>query len=285
VTCFLRHSLTGIHNSKINLLRTESKFDSSLCSCRSIKDPNTMKLSIILSSYTASLASAAYQCPVMPKPPGADIQFAYIVQNLLTTYYDSVPINASFFSGLPNATAVSPINGMTLAENTVTNIEGLRKQAQLGSEAIREFYGSYDTMQLYSCHYDLPSATTGLEHLKNAFFLEATMCGGFIGLTAIVQAPQAAFLMARLAVEHGTHASNIRSMMQAVGFYPNSTSLAPAFTPTTILESSNSTEVGKLGSYLGGCAHVPVNPCGGIIEIGPLLANLTNQMSYTPSCD
>lgn len=111
------------------------------------------------------------------------------------------------------------------------------------------------------------------------------MCGGFIGLATVVQAPQAAFLMARLAVEHGIHATALRSMMQAVGFNPNSTSLAPAFTPTTILELSNSMEVGKLGSYLGGCAHAPVNPCGGSIEIGPLLANLTEQMDYTPSCD
>jgi hypothetical protein len=185
-----------------------------------MKDPITMKLSTSLPLYATSLASVAYQCPVMPKPPGDAIQFAYIVQYLLTTYYDSVPINASFFSGLPNATTVSPINGMTLAENTVANIEGLRKQAQLGSEAIRVLFGSYDTMQLYSCHYNVPSATTGLEHLKNAFFLEATMCGRLIGLAAIVQAPQAVFLMARLAVEHGTHASAIRSTVGEREVFP-----------------------------------------------------------------
>lgn len=37
----------------------------------------------------------------------------------------------------------------------------------------------------------------------NAYNLEATMCGAFIGLADYVQSPQAAFSMARLAAEHG----------------------------------------------------------------------------------
>lgn len=244
-----------------------------------------MKVSIILPLFEASLALAAYQCPVMPQAPGLAIQYAYTIQTLMQEYYFSVPVNTTFFSDLPNATAISPINGMTLAENTVTNVNGLTKQAELGSEALRQFWGSYDSTSLSYCNYNLPAAATGLDHLKMAYFFEASLCGAFIGLAEVVQAPQAAFLMARLAAEHGVHASAIRGMMQAVGFHANSTSLLPAFAPSTVLMSNGSREVGMLGSFLGGCASAPPNPCNGTIVIGPLLAELNDQMSgnaYTP---
>lgn len=100
-----------------------------------------------------------------------------------------------------------------------------------------------------------------------------------------VQTLQAAFLMACLAAEHAVHTSAIRTMVEPVLFNPSSTSLTPAFIPSTIVGSSDSMEVGELGSYLGDCAHVPANPCGRAIEIGPLLANSTNQMSYVPQFD
>ena len=100
-----------------------------------------------------------------------------------------------------------------------------------------------------------------------------------------VQTLQAAFLMAYLAVEHAVNASAIRAMVEPVLFNPSSIPLTPAFMPSTIVESSDSMEMVEPGSYLGCCAHVPANPCGRAIEIGPLLANPANQMTYVLQFD
>jgi hypothetical protein len=72
-------------------------------------------------------------------------------------------------------------------------------------------------------------------------------------------------------------------MMQPVGFMPTSTSPTPAFAPTMLLEAGM--EVGQLGMYLNGCAVAPAAPCGGMVQIGPLLANLTGQSSATTNRD
>ncbi len=127
------------------------------------------------------------------------------------------------------------------------------------------------------CHYSYPPVTDAQSHLMNAYVIEATLCGAFIGLADYVQSPQAAFLMARLAAEHGIHASYIGSHMQPVIFPTNSTMLTPAFTPEMV--SMTGMGVGFLGAYLNNCVMPPAAPCGGNLSIGMLGATLNGQGS------
>lgn len=85
------------------------------------------------------------------------------------------------------------------------------------------------------------------------------------------------FLTARLAAEHGIHASALRVKLQGMGFMDNSTTLTPAFTPNTVIMKSDGEEVGKLGEWLSDCAKAIKAPCDGTVEIGSLLADLKDQ--------
>ena len=229
----------------------------------------------------AGTAAADYMCPAMPSmTDSTGLSYGYQIQQLLNMYYKSVPVNASFFSGLPGADMMAS-NGMTLAENTVTNVEGIAKQAVLGAQAIMEEVGMMPGgMMPPSCAYTLPPAMNASAHLMNAFYLEATLCGAFIGLADYLQSPTLNSLSARLAAEHGIHAAAIRGMMQPVGFMPNSTMLTPAFTPDMVL--SMGMDVGQLGTWLAGCNVMgPEAPCGGMVSFGPLLPMMQGAMSST----
>lgn len=232
--------------------------------------------SIALTVTAATAASATYMCPASITQDNAPaIMYGYKVQALLESYYGSVPVNASFFEDLPNS-SIKASNGMTLAENTVTNLEGLAKQAELGGNALK-MLGKELGLMPGECDFHIPTPKNGMEHLKNIFYLEATMCGAFIGLTDYIQSPEVGFVTARLSAEHGIHASAVRAMMQPVGFMANSTALTPAFTPDMVLEDGM--EVGKLGTWLNGCAKAPSAPCGGSVKIGDLTATLTEMGS------
>lgn len=242
-----------------------------------------MKPSTLLAvAIGAPVVSADYMCPAhKSKADIPALKFGYKVQALLESYYNMIPVNATFFKDLPMADQKG-MNGDTMAENTVANVMGLTKQAELGAKAIVESVKSItgdENMMPPKCDYNFPPTTDGMTHLKHAFFLEASMCGAFIGLADYVQSPEAAFLMARLAAEHGIHASALRAQMQAVGFHDNSTSLTPAFTPETVMMKSDDAEVGKLGKWLNGCTESIYAPCRGKLMIGDLGATLTDQMS------
>lgn len=78
---------------------------------------------------TAAITSATYMCPVSPGSSDLPaIAYGYVLQNLLSSYYDSVPINESFYSSLP-----SPTKPMT---DFLANTMGLAVQAKLGEEAL-----------------------------------------------------------------------------------------------------------------------------------------------------
>jgi hypothetical protein len=142
----------------------------------------------------AASTSATYQCPVSPSSNDAQaIMFGLSLQNLLTSYYAEVPINASFYSTLPSTMPVTDF---------LTNTMGIVVQAKLGMQGLQEL-ASAAGASMPSCSYTFPPVTDAKSHLVNAYNLEATMCGAFIGLADYVQSPQAAFLMARLAAEHG----------------------------------------------------------------------------------
>ncbi|KAK3081737.1 hypothetical protein LTS18_003262 [Coniosporium uncinatum] len=215
-----------------------------------------------------SAVQAMYNCPVMPSSSDAAvIEFGLAVQTLLSNYYQSVPVNQTFFSTLPQNT-VSPTDFLA-------NIEGLARQAVLGVQALQSLAAAVPSAKAPTCRYTLPPVTDAMSHLQNAYQIEATLCGTFIGLADYVQSPQAAFLMARMAAEHGIHASYIGSHMKPQVFMANSTSLTPAFTPSHVLMSGQG--VGYLGQYLDGCASAPAAPCGGNVMIGDLVAQLLNQ--------
>ncbi len=144
---------------------------------------------------TAAITSATYMCPVSPGSSDLPaIAYGYVLQNLLSSYYDSVPINESFYSSLP-----SPTKPMT---DFLANTMGLAVQAKLGEEALLQAGMAAGGMKP-KCNFSYPPVTNATSHLMNAYIFEATMCGAFIGLADYVQSPQAAFLMARLAAEHG----------------------------------------------------------------------------------
>lgn len=226
-----------------------------------------MKFHSSLSALFAATATATYMCPVSPSSTdAATISFAMSVQKLLSTYYAAIPINATFFSTLP----AQPTTDF------LANTMGLAVQAKLGVDALQQLAMSA-SVQPPMCSYSLPPVTDAKSHLMNAYVLEATMCGTFIGLADYVQSPQAALLMARLAAEHGIHAAYIASFMQSVIFPTNSTMLTPAFTPEMV--SMTGMGVGYLGAYLNNCVMPPAAPCGGKAKIGPLGVTLTGQGS------
>lgn len=208
---------------------------------------------------------AARTCPPISNDMTA-IRFGYSIQNLLDSYYNSVPINATFFSSLPNHTMAGT--------DFLDNFMGLQQQAQLGVDAIQRLASRApmnSTMPM--CKYNLPHPMSAKSYLMTAYKLEATLCGAFIALADYVDSPQVAFLMARLSAEHGSHATFIGSQMKTKVYMANSTSLLPAFPPQQVMESGMA--VGKIGQYMNNCTAIPSLPCGESLQIGGLVSNIT----------
>ncbi|KAK2868060.1 hypothetical protein FQN49_003195 [Arthroderma sp. PD_2] len=227
-----------------------------------------MQLSILANAVLVVGCMAQSNSACMPTSSDINaVKFAYNVQRLLSSYYNSVPVNQTFFSALPNNT-VPPTDFMA-------NAIGLKRQAQLGVDALQQLSSkASNETDLPMCDYNLPTPMDAKSHLMTAYQIEATLCGAFIGLAAYVQSPEASFLMARLSAEHGIHASYIGSHMKSQVFMANSTSLTAAFTPEQVVESGDS--VGHLGQYMNSCSvPTPSAICGGKLEIGDLGANIT----------
>lgn len=235
-----------------------------------------MKLSLLVNAALAvgSMALSSNGCMHISSDMTA-MKFAYSVQRLLSSYYMSVPVNETFLASLPNNTVPHT--------DFMSNIMGLGRQAELGVDALMQFSAKASNNTNWPmCNYNLPTPMDAKSHLMNAFQMEATLCGTFIGLADYVQSPQASFLMARLSAEHGIHASYIVSHMKPQVFMANSTSLTPAFTPQMVMTSGDG--VGYLGQYMNNCSvPLPSAPCGGKVEIGNLGANLTGTKTQMNS--
>lgn len=238
-----------------------------------------MRLFVLANALLAVGCTAQSSSSCMPTSSDMTaVKFAYSVQKLLSSYYSSVPVNETFFSALPNHTVPRT--------DFLANAMGLSRQAELGVDALQQFsVKASNNTNMPMCNYNLPVPMEAKSHLMNAYQMEATLCGAFIGLADYVQCPEASFLMARLAAEHGIHASYIGSHMKPQVFMVNSTSLTPAFTPRHVMMSGDS--VGHLGQFMNDCSvPIPSAPCGGNVEIGKLGANLTGtntQMSTRAS--
>ncbi|KAL2349797.1 hypothetical protein BJ546DRAFT_1015094, partial [Cryomyces antarcticus] len=241
-----------------------------------------MKVTPLISlGFMLSATTASYQCPITMPSDASAIKFAYSIQNLLYNYYKSVPVNTTFFDKLPMGTTTSHLDNMTMSANVVTNLQGLQNQAMLGVQALSDFGSMASSWVVPSCTYTYPPVTNASSHIVNAYYIEASLCGAFIGLADYVQTPTAAFLMARLAAEHGIHASFLGSYMNAAPFSATNTMLTPAFTPESLLRVGS--EVGMLGSYLGSCVPAPSAPCNGTVVIGDLNAMLVSAGATAPT--
>ena len=115
------------------------------------------------------------------------IGYGYTIQGLLEQYYDSIPVNASFFSDLPDANVMAS-NGMTFAENTVTNVEGLSTQAKLGAKALMEMGGMLG-LTPPPCIYTFPMAPNGTAHLMNVFYFESNTVWSIHRLSTVTTNP------------------------------------------------------------------------------------------------
>lgn len=231
-----------------------------------------------------TITTATYHCPVTISADTGILEFAYSIQNFLYKYYQSVPANVTFFDELPTGSIVSPLNNQTLAANAVTNLAGLQNQAMLSVESLATLGSLAPNGETPSCLYKFPAVSSASTHINNAFYIEATLCGAFIGLADYAMSPTVAFLMARLAADHGTHAAFLRTYTQGTLFSATSNSLVPAFTPANI--TTPGSKVGNIGQYLGNCVPLPAAPCGGAVVIGSLNAMLVNQTvtSPVPAC-
>ncbi|KAK0301878.1 hypothetical protein LTR01_009102 [Friedmanniomyces endolithicus] len=227
------------------------------------------------------VAGQGYQCPLMMPSDATALKFAYGVQNWLYQYYNTKGgTSASQFATFPNATTVQS-NNETLGMNLATNFAGLEQQAKIGVQAIEHLAKSKDLSS--PCAFTWPAGinTSVMDFFTAAYYMEATLCGTFIGLADYVQNPAAAFLMARMSAEHGIHASYLGSYINPAPFSSGSMSLTPAFTPEMVLTPGSGqavrANVGYLGAYIPqGCLAVPAAPCGVSVLFGNLTATLSN---------
>jgi len=137
-----------------------------------------------------SANSGGYICPSMPC--SADVtalEFAFSVQNFLYQFYkQNGDYSGSEFSSFPNASMIA-MNGQTLAENIASNMNGLQRQAMLGVEGIKNLAIDIDLANIgYStpnCSYTFPPSLNeggGMQFVVTAYYIEATLCGTFIGV-------------------------------------------------------------------------------------------------------
>ncbi|KAK4501497.1 hypothetical protein PRZ48_007306 [Zasmidium cellare] len=228
---------------------------------------------------SSSSSSGGYMCPI--KTSTADmtaLEYGWVFQDFLYKYYmANGEFSASDFAKMPMSD-MKASNGMTKAQNLATNMNGLTTQAKLAVQGLQDL--GAPEMQ---CNYSYPPsvAEDPMAFVVAVAYVEATLCGTFIGLADYVQNPTSAFLMARIAAEHGIHGSFLRSLMDPVPYSQNSTMLTPAFTPMEVLQPSNDEavrdNVGNLGAFIPqSYVTVPNAPCSGEVTIGKVNAKLSN---------
>ncbi len=130
------------------------------------------------------VAGQGYQCPLMMPSDATALKFAYGVQNWLYQYYNTKGgTSASQFATFPNATMVQS-NNETLGMNLATNFAGLEQQAKIGVQAIEHLAKSKDLSS--PCAFTWPAGinTSVMDFFTAAYYMEATLCGTFIGASS-----------------------------------------------------------------------------------------------------
>lgn len=146
----------------------------------------TSALSAFSGLASAASSNAGYVCPITPPQDATALEFAYAVQKFLYNFYEANGnYSSQMFSSFPNAT-VPQMNGMSLASDLATNFAGLEKQAQLGVEGISMLSsmagsGYKQPMCQYSYPPGFQSGGSAKEFVMSSYFIEATLCGTFIG--------------------------------------------------------------------------------------------------------
>ena len=130
---------------------------------------------------TIQVAAQGYECPLIMPSDATALKFAYGMQNWLYQYYKTKGgTSASQYSMFPMATMIQS-NNETLEMNLATNFAGLEQQAKLGVEAIEQLAMGMDLSS--SCDYTWPASieTSVMDFFMAAYYIEATLCGTFIG--------------------------------------------------------------------------------------------------------
>ena len=146
---------------------------------------------IHLVAQTFAQNGGGYMCPIKPSTQdAAAIKFAHTVQQLLYNFYNQTGTmySASDFSSLSDSMNASSLK---MAQNIATNVNGIERQAMLGLDAIDGIAMSgvglteSSIASTDSCSYTYPPGMqfSAMDFLKSAFFLEATLCGTFIGMS------------------------------------------------------------------------------------------------------
>lgn len=149
-----------------------------------------MRSPIILASTLATAvsaqSSAGYVCPINPPQDATALEYAYAMQNFVYSFYQANgDFSMDMFSSFPNA-SMTGMNGKPLTADLAANFNGLTKQAMLGVEGITELSKNAGSGYMQpSCDYTYPpdftSNASPMDFVKSAYFIEATMCGVFIG--------------------------------------------------------------------------------------------------------
>lgn len=121
-----------------------------------------------------------YMCPIpMSTQDMTALEYGWVVQNFLYKYYmANGEFSASDFAKVPMADMMA-MNGMTKADDLATNMNGLTTQAKLAVEGLQEL-GATEM----DCDYSYPPSVQDdpMAFVVAAAYIEATLCGTFIGM-------------------------------------------------------------------------------------------------------
>lgn len=216
------------------------------------------------SSSSSAASSASTSCPLTSSDTQV-LEYTWAISKFLNDFYAKVALNSSVADQVTNSTSASRV---------LANLQGIEHADNLTVEAVRELGSQAPGFTAPSCSYTFPPVNSIQSFVQWAYQFESTLSGASIGVAGFTQSPEVAFLLARLAAQHSSHATYIGSRLNSSMFTNTSTSLVAAYAPAQVLLASNST--GSLGTYLGGCVSAPSNPCGTLV-IGPLEANITSS--------
>lgn len=156
-----------------------------------------MRSSVVLTSALSAFtglataqSGAGYVCPIAPPEDATALEFAYAIQRFLYNFYEANgDYMESMFSSFPNA-SMTGHDGMPLSADLATNFAGLRKQSQLAVQGIQQLSSMAGSgYEEPTCEYSYPpgfqSGGSAMDFLMSAYYIEATLCGAFIGEKAI----------------------------------------------------------------------------------------------------
>jgi len=177
------------------------------------------------------------------------VQYASVIQAYSYLFYSSLPLNKTFFSSAPNSSNA----------NYYINIQRMEQQNRRGALLVESVGSNITGFQSPKCNFTSPDPANATDFLDQALYIEISLTGAFLGLSAYTQTAEISELINWLAVQHGTHTAYIASFSHPVTFPANGTSFVPVLPPEYVLATK--TEPFRLGQFLGTCVVAPRGPC------------------------